>query len=365
MNTAAGSVRRARFDTSNPFEQMERLAVARVIDTGADSVVLMLTKRADGEIVRVVCPSLAREQQPSVGEVVQVLLSQRHSGGGLRGSLVAGEALARVRALLAAQDSARACEARLHWPISKIGWRAEAEGVPAFLSLHHGQVAVNANGAVAREGDTVDAVISGYSRIWNCFTGLITSTVNRKVVVMGAMVQEFPDGAIVRGRVRGFAEYGAYVSIESKKHGATDVLLHNKEVAWERTTARDVLSEGEERDFLVVVKTSTADGSKQIELSLKRLKPWAPNLSEGMSYRGPVSRILDYGVFVEVAPGLDGLLHISNMSPPGTLGKVNERFEKGQMITVVVESIDFERRRIPLVQPHAPDEAISDGSVES
>jgi ribosomal protein S1 len=359
MKIQGNSVPRIRFEPSDPFEEIARLATARVLEVGAHNVVLLLGLTANGEGIRVTCPLLVGETVPAVDEVVQVLLSPGRVGGRLRGDVAAGAALARMRSLLAARDGERACKATLLRQMRK-GWRAQTEGMPAFFSVRRSDVAVNSDGEIAVEGDTVEALISGYSRNWNCFNGVITAVVSRRSLIL----DELSNGAIVLGRVRSLVSYGAFISIKSKKHGPIDLLLRNAEASWQGLSARDVLSEGEEREFLVLLTASTDGGPAEIELSLKRLKPFATDVVVGEVYHGTIKNITGYGVFVELGHGSEGLLHFTAMSPPGIQGMLGKRFVKGQIVTVVVQSIDRERQRISLAQPPASDATIDEGVSE-
>ncbi len=123
---------------------------------------------------------------------------------------------------------------------------------------------------------------------------------------------EIQEGDIVRGTVRSLADYGAFVDL-----GGIDGLLHVSDLSWSRVgKPEDVLSVGQE----VEAKVLKIDGERQrISLGMKQLQPhpWdsvPDKYKTGERVRGPVTRIADFGAFVELEPGIEGLVHISEMS---------------------------------------------------
>jgi small subunit ribosomal protein S1 len=123
------------------------------------------------------------------------------------------------------------------------------------------------------------------------------------------------------------------------------------ELAWERVSdANTVVKLGEQ----VTVKVIKLDWPKhRITLSLRQAgsDPWdgiEAKLMVGMSYKGKVTRLADFGAFVQLEPGLEGLLHISKLAPGRRIGHPREVVDAGQELDVYIEGIDTERRRIAL-----------------
>jgi len=162
----------------------------------------------------------------------------------------------------------------------------------------------------------------------------------------GQRYSEFKEGEVVSGTVRSLTDYGAFVDI-----GGVDALLHVSDISWGRVnTPGDVLSVGQE----VEVKILKVDAAKQrLSIGLKQLQPqpWDSVPSKykvGERVRGSVSRLTDFGAFVELDPGVDGLIHISEMSwvkkvrTPGDLVKV------GEVVEAVILGINLGEKRIAL-----------------
>ena len=123
---------------------------------------------------------------------------------------------------------------------------------------------------------------------------------------------ELKEGDIVNGQVRSLASYGAFVDL-----GGIDGLLHVSDISWGRVNApEDVLSVGQELRLKVL---KVEPENKRISLGLKQLEaePWdavAEKYKEGERVTGTVTRLMDFGAFVELEPGIEGLIHVSEMS---------------------------------------------------
>src|SRR5271165_2910404 len=158
-----------------------------------------------------------------------------------------------------------------------------------------------------------------------------------------ATIQE---GDVVRGTVRSLAEYGAFVDL-----GGFDGLLHVSDLAWSRVgKPEDILSVGQE----IEAKILKVDAEKQrISLGLKQLQPhpWesvAEKYKTGDRIRGTVTRIADFGAFVELDPGVEGLIHISEMSWAKKLRTPSDLVKPGEVVEAVILGISLTERRISL-----------------
>ena len=157
---------------------------------------------------------------------------------------------------------------------------------------------------------------------------------------------EMKEGDIVSGQVRSLAAYGAFVDL-----GGIDGLLHISDIAWSRVTApEDVLSVGQELQ-LKVLKVDAE--SKRISLGLKQLlpEPWdsvADKYIVGQRITGVITRLMDFGAFVELEPGIEGLIHVSEMSWVKKIHKPSDILKAGDTVEAVVLSISPAERRISL-----------------
>lgn len=154
------------------------------------------------------------------------------------------------------------------------------------------------------------------------------------------------EGMIVPGVVSSLRDFGAFVDI-----GGIDGLIPISELAWGQTDrVEDVLSLGQEVQVLVKSLDWARD---RIGLSLKETtaNPWdtvAERYPVGSIVRGRVSRLAAFGAFVSLEPGIDGLLHISKLGGGRRIHHPREVLEVGQDVTVTIEALDTEKKRLSL-----------------
>jgi small subunit ribosomal protein S1 len=166
-------------------------------------------------------------------------------------------------------------------------------------------------------------------------------------------------GAVLRGKVVGFKPFGAFVDL-----GGIEGMLHVSELGYARVERpEDMLSLGQEVD-VAVLKIEPGEKGERISLSLKALAndPWrdtAAALTEGARVRGKITRLQPFGAFIEIAPGVEGLVHISELGAGRRINHPREVVSAGQDVEAVVLSVDHERRRIALSLASS-----SDGSAE-
>src|SRR5438132_3849488 len=162
------------------------------------------------------------------------------------------------------------------------------------------------------------------------------------------VVQRYPLGTKVRGKVVSLTDYGAFVELEEGVEG----LIHVSEMSWTRKVRNPskILSVGEEVEAVV---SDVNVANRRISLSLKALEqnPWdtaAERYPVGSVVHGKVRNLTDFGAFVELEEGIDGLIHISDMSWNRRLKHPNEVLKKGDAVQARVISVDCENQRLSL-----------------
>jgi small subunit ribosomal protein S1 len=157
---------------------------------------------------------------------------------------------------------------------------------------------------------------------------------------------EVTEGATLSGTIRSLADYGAFVDI-----GGVDGLLHISDIAWSRIDKpSDVLSPGQQVD-VKVLKIDPA--SKRISLGMKQLQPhpWdaaAGKYTAGERIRGTVTRVTDFGAFVELEPGIEGMIHLSEMSWAKKVRKPGDMLKQGDTVEVMILGVSLAERRMSL-----------------
>jgi small subunit ribosomal protein S1 len=164
----------------------------------------------------------------------------------------------------------------------------------------------------------------------------------RKAVLLDHLVE----GAVLTGRVKNLTDYGAFVDL-----GGIDGLLHMTDLSWTRVShPSEVVQAGQE----VEVKVLKFDREKErVSLGMKQLAPdpWETVTSQfhpGDHATGKVVSVTDYGAFVELQPGVEGLIHISEMSWTRRLRHPSKILKPGEMAEVAILDVNLEQRRISL-----------------
>jgi len=160
--------------------------------------------------------------------------------------------------------------------------------------------------------------------------------------------EKYPIGKRIKGRVVSIVDYGAFVALEEGVEG----LIHVSEMSWTKKVKnpRSILDVDQEVE--VVVSEVDAD-KRRLSLSLRATEanPWekvAETHHVGNRIRGVVRNLTDFGAFVEIIPGVDGLVHISDMSWTRRINHPSEIVSKGQEIEAIITSIDALNQRISL-----------------
>jgi len=160
------------------------------------------------------------------------------------------------------------------------------------------------------------------------------------------LFESLQEGAIVQGKVRSITDYGAFVDL-----GGIDGLLHVSDLSWDRSKKpTDLLREGD----MITVKILQIDRERRrVSLGLKQLAPdpWstvAERYPLGARVRGTVTRLAEFGAFVQLEPGVEGLIHLSDLSWSKKVRKPSDVLQPGEAVEVVVLSVDPQNRRIGL-----------------
>jgi small subunit ribosomal protein S1 len=159
---------------------------------------------------------------------------------------------------------------------------------------------------------------------------------------------EMKEGDTVSGTVRSLTDYGAFVDL-----GGVDALLHVGEISWSRVgKPADVLSVGQEIEAKVL-KITNDSGKRRISVSMKQLlaHPWdavAGKYQVGERVRGTVTRVAEFGAFVELAPGIEGLIHVSEMSWGKKMRSASTLVKPGEIVEAVILGVSAEDHRMSL-----------------
>ena len=160
--------------------------------------------------------------------------------------------------------------------------------------------------------------------------------------------RRYPQGTRLFGKVTNIADYGAFVELEPGIEG----LVHVSEMDWTNKNAapNKIVSMGDEVEVMVL---EIDEDKRRISLGMKQCKanPWqefAQNVKRGDKVTGPIKSITDFGIFVGLPSGIDGLVHLSDLSWNEAGEAAVRNYKKGQEVEAVVLGVDVERERISL-----------------
>src|SRR2546423_1887254 len=157
---------------------------------------------------------------------------------------------------------------------------------------------------------------------------------------------ELKEGATVNGTVRTLTDYGAFVDV-----GGADALLHVSDISWSRINKpADVLSVGQQLEVQVL---KIDPEKRRVSVGMKQLQahPWDSvprKYKVGERVRGTVTRVMDFGAFVELEPGIEGLIHVSEMSWAKRVRTAGDVLKPGETVEAVILGLNSGERRISL-----------------
>jgi small subunit ribosomal protein S1 len=228
----------------------------------------------------------------------------------------------------------------------KGGYVVEIKGIEAFLPGSHVDL---------RPVPDMDALVNQdfEFRVLKINRRRSNVIVSRRVLLeedrdrkRGELLTTLEEGQAVTGVVKNITEYGVFIDL-----GGLDGLLHITDMSWKRIKhPKEMVQLGDELTLKVL---SFDKNEKKVSLGLKQLvqDPWA-NISEkypeGHKLSGKVTNLVDYGAFVELEPGVEGLVHISEMSWTRKLRHPSQMVRPGDEVDVIILGVDVDRKRISL-----------------
>ncbi|MGA8164288.1 MAG: 30S ribosomal protein S1 [Waddliaceae bacterium] len=160
--------------------------------------------------------------------------------------------------------------------------------------------------------------------------------------------KKYPPGTLVKGKIVNLLPYGAFIEIEPGIEG----LIHVSEMSWVKniTDPSEIVSKGEEVSAIVL---SVQKDEGKISLGIKQTEhnPWddvEKKYVEGVQVKAEIKSLTNYGAFVELEPGVEGLIHISDLSWIKKVSHPSEILQKGDSIDAVILSVDKESKKITL-----------------
>ena len=336
------------------FEQSEKLSqlkpgsivMAEVIEIRSDVVVVNAGLKSEGIVPIEQFKNEDGELEVSVGDQVKVALDALENGFGE--TMLSREKAKRAMVwdeLEEAMEGDETVTGKISGKV-KGGFTVDIKDVRAFLPGSLVDVRP-VRDPVYLEGKELEFKIIKLDRKRN------NVVVSRRAVVetefseeREKLLERLQEGAIIKGVVKNLTDYGAFVDL-----GGIDGLLHITDMAWKRVRhPSEVVEVGQEMDVRVLKFDRERN---RVSLGLKQLgeDPWdniARRYPNTTRLLGKVSNVTDYGCFVEIEPGVEGLVHVSEMDWTNKNVNPSKVVQVGDEVEVMVLDVDEERRRISL-----------------
>jgi small subunit ribosomal protein S1 len=323
-----------------------KVVSAQIVEVAGDYVTVNAGLKSEAEIPLIQFGPMVAEEEPKVGDFVDVAIEALEDGFGR--TRLSREKARRVKVwdeLEKAQENEEIVIGQITGKV-KGGFTVSLQNVRAFLPGSLVDVRPVKDTAYL-EGRDLELKVIKLDRQRN------NVVVSRRAVVeneMGAereqLLEKLEEGQIVKGIVKNLTDYGAFINL-----GGLDGLLHITDMAWKRVKhPSEVLEVGQELDARVL-KFDREKG--RVSLGIKQLgdDPWVDlprRYPEDTRLFGKVTNITDYGAFVEIEEGVEGLVHVSEMDWANKNVHPSKITTLGDEVQVMVLDVDEDRRRISL-----------------
>ncbi|MEZ4815658.1 MAG: 30S ribosomal protein S1 [Bdellovibrionota bacterium] len=320
-----------------------RLAEGKVVSIGSDVVLIDIGLKSEGEVPIAQFKNPEGELEIKVGDMVEVFI-ERNEAGHIR---VSKEKADRAHAW---DEITEACESNaiLEGTATSVikGGLLVDIGVKAFLPSSQIDIRPVKNLEQFVGKAMKIRVIKFDPRKGNVVVSRKAVLETEKERLKGETIKILKVGAVVRGIVKNVTDYGAFVDL-----GGMDGLLHVTDMSWGRVKhPSDIIQVGQE----INVRVLKFDAEKErISLGLKQTQPdpWMTiqeRFIPGQRVKGVVVSVVDYGAFIEVESGIEGLIHVSEMSWTQKIKDPRKLVNIGEETEAVILDIDLENRRMSL-----------------
>lgn len=284
-------------------------------------------------------------QLPEVGDEVEALVVSAGGREGIRLSVLEGRRRELWQKVEAALESGETVQATVTAEI-KGGFRIDLGGLQAFMPRSEADVDARVDAASLLGQPCEVVVIEATRRPDNI-------VVSRKRPMQAIQEEEkakfFASSNIgdkVTGTVKRLADFGAFIDL-----GGLDALLHVSDMTWRRIQRPHELLQVGQQIAAEIIKLNPESGKVSISMKALQEDPWshvASTYEEGMRLTGTVRRLLDFGAVVELEPGVEGMIHRSEMSWTRSDVKPTEVLAEGDVVDVAVLAIEADDRKIRL-----------------
>jgi len=333
------------FEASLKSPKPGEIVSGRIVQIGRDVVTVDIGYKCEGSLPRDEFENRDGELLVNEGDVVDVLFEASETEtGGIRLSRQKALQLVVWRDIEKAFEAESSIEGAIVGKV-KGGLKVDI-GVPAFLPGSHADLrpARNLDRYIGQRGRF--AILKFNRSRGNVVVSRRAVLERERTALKEETMKVLEEGVILEGTVKNITDYGAFVDL-----GGIDGLLHVTDMSWVRVSnPSEVVNVGDK--VKVVVLKYDAE-RERVSLGMKQIMPdpWTSvreRWPQGSRAKGKVVNLTDYGAFVEIEPGLEGLVHVSEMSWTKRVVHPSKLLEVGQEVEVQVLDVDPNNRRISL-----------------
>ena len=331
------------FDTSHVKEGS--VVKGQVVEAGSEVIIVDVGLKNEGRIPVSEFQTVKEIQVPKVGDIVDVYVEKV---AGRRGTVLSREKAIREESWIKLEKIFEKGENITGVIFGRVkgGFTVDLDGVIAFLPGSQADVRPIKDPSTIMDIPQPFQILKMDMKLGNIIVSRKAILEESRSEAREEMLATIKEGDILEGVVKNITDYGAFIDL-----GNVDGLLHVTDISWSRINhPSEVLTFGQNIK-VVVIKFN--EETRRISLGMKQLdaNPWdnvAEKFPVGKTMSGKVTNIADYGVFIELQDGIEGLVHSSEIS----WGKTNQNPKKlltiGQEVEFVILDVDTERHRISL-----------------
>ena len=333
---------------SSDFGELEEGSIVsgEVVKIDKDYILVDVNFKSEGQIPAAEFKDAEGEVSVAVGDKVDVyVVNKDESEGTITLSREKAKRMQLFDKLEDLQEEDNVVVGRIIRRI-KGGYTVDLGGVEAFLPGSHVDLrpVPDMDALVDQEFDF--KILKINRRRSNVIVSRRVLLEEQRSELRGQLLETIEEGQIVKGKVKNITEYGVFIDL-----GGLDGLLHITDMSWKRIKhPKEMVQLGDELELKVL--NFDRNGQK-VSLGLKQLvdDPWeniAEKYPEGQKFNGKVTNLADYGAFVELETGVEGLVHISEMSWTRKLRHPSQMVRIAEEVEVIVLGVDPEKKRISL-----------------
>jgi small subunit ribosomal protein S1 len=317
----------------------------QVVETGPEIIVVDVGLKNEGRIPVHEFQIIREKELPKVGDIVEVFIEKVE---GRRGTVLSREKAIREESWLSLENMFQKKQNITGTIFGRVkgGFTVDIAGVVAFLPGSQADVRPIKDPTTIMNIPQPLQILKMDKKLGNIVVSRKAILEEARSEARDAMLSSIKEGDVITGIVKNITDYGAFIDL-----GSVDGLLHVTDISWSRINhPSEVLTFGQEIKVMVI---KYHEETKRISLGMKQLdkNPWESIAAEfpiNKVMLGKITNIADYGVFIELKDGIEGLVHSSEIC----WGKNNQNPKKllniGQEVKFVILDVDTERHRISL-----------------